>query len=118
MNLEILLSYMTSRAPSNYLGFQNQACVVVLCQKVSPENSILINITFSEHVMYRNLKYRRAGRGIWCWLKEGEGRNKCCNYIIISKLFKVKEKNLLILKAYHVLNLILQEELSSLYGQI
>jgi hypothetical protein len=84
MNLEILLSYMTSRAPSNYLGFQNQACVVVLCQKVSPENSILINITFSEHVMYRNLKYRRAGRGIWCWLKEGEGRNKCCNYIIIS----------------------------------
>lgn len=41
--------------------------------------------------MYRNLKYRRVGRGIWCWLKEGEGRNKCCNYIIIlcfKKLMK------------------------------
>lgn len=38
--------------------------------------------------------------------------------IIISNLFKVKEKNLLILKTFHTLNLILQEELSSLYGQI
>lgn len=39
---------MTSVALSNYLGFQNQAWEVVLCQNVSHENAVIIKIIWSE----------------------------------------------------------------------